>query len=120
MRVAVSAGNSEIESPIQPRFGRCAYFVIVDTETRAWEALPNPAVEAIGGAGPQAAQFLADQNVQAVISGNYGPNAFLGLEAAGIRILRASEGSVSELVDAFLDDRLEAVAGPTGPSRHGG
>lgn len=120
MKVAVSAGKPEMESPIQPRFGRCAYFVIVDTETRAWEALPNPAVDAMGGAGPQAAQFLADQNVQAVISGNYGPNAFLGLEAAGIRIFRASEGSVSELIDAFLEDRLEAVAGPTGPSRHGG
>ncbi len=120
MKVAVSAVSPEYDAPMQPRFGRCEYFVVIDTETRAWEAHPNPAVDAMGGAGSQAAQFLANLGVEAVISGNYGPTAFMGLDAAEIRMYQASGGSVCEAVDALLGDRLESVSGATGPSRHGG
>lgn len=120
MKVAVSAVNPEYDSPLQPRFGRCEYFVVIDTETDAWEAHPNPAVDAMGGAGSQAAQFLANLGVQSVISGNFGPNAFMALDAAEIRMYQASGGSVREAVGVLLEDRLTPVSGATGPSRHGG
>jgi predicted Fe-Mo cluster-binding NifX family protein len=120
MKVALSTTKPEFETSLEPRFGRCAYFVIVDTETRAWEAIANPAAEAMGGAGTQAAQFLSEKGIDAVITGNYGPNAFLGLQAAEIRMYRAAGGTLSELVDALVEDRLESVSGATGPARHGG
>ena len=120
MKVAISAAQPQFEAELERRFGRCAYFVLVDAETREWESFPNPAVDARGGAGTQAAQFLADQGVQVVISGDFGPNAYVALETAGIHMYTAREGQVSEALEAFLAERLERVTGATGPKRHQG
>ena len=120
MKVAITAGEPKFEAELEPRFGRCAYFLIVDTETQDWKPMQNPAAEAMGGAGPQAAQFLADQEVEAVISGEFGPNAYTALEAGGIRMFRAQVEPIDTLVEKLLTDQLEPVSGPTGPQRHGG
>jgi predicted Fe-Mo cluster-binding NifX family protein len=120
MKLAITAGEPQLEAKLEPRFGRCAYFLIVDTETQDWKPLQNPAAEAMGGAGPQAAQFLANQDVRAVISGEFGPNAFTALEAAGIRMYRSQVDDISKLFEKFLTDRLEPISGPTGSQRHGG
>jgi len=120
MKLAITGGTPQIETQLERRFGRCAYFIIVDTETRAWEAFPNPAAEARGGAGTQAAQFLANQGVEAVISGDFGPNAFTALDAASIQMYTAQEGQADTLVDDFLAERLVRVTGSTGPAHHGG
>lgn len=120
MKLAVTVGTPQIEASLERRFGRCAFFLIVDTETRAWESFPNPAAEARGGAGTQAAQFLANQGVEAVVSGDFGPNAFTALDAAGIRMYTAQEGLAETLVDDFLAENLKKVTGSTGPQRHGG
>ncbi|MEA1978933.1 MAG: NifB/NifX family molybdenum-iron cluster-binding protein [Chloroflexota bacterium] len=120
MQLAISGETPQFETQLERRFGRCAYFIIVDTETRAWESFPNPAVEARGGAGTQAAQFLANQGVEAVVSGHFGPNAFTALDAASIQMYSAQEGQAETLVDDFLAERLERVSGSTGPQRHGG
>ena len=120
MKVAISAAQPQFEAELERRFGRCAYFVLVDAETREWESFPNPAVDARGGAGTQAAQFLADQGVQVVISGDFGPNAYVALETAGIHMYTARGGQVSEALEALLAERLERVTGATGPQRHQG
>ena len=120
MKVAISTVQPQFEAELERRFGRCAYFVLVDAETREWEAFPNPAVEARGGAGTQAAQFLADQGAQAVISGDFGPNAYAALETASIHMYTARGGKVSEALEALLAERLERVTGATGPKRHQG
>jgi len=120
MKLAITGGTPQFETPLERRFGRCAYFIIVDTETRAWEAFPNPAAEARGGAGTQAAQFLANQGVEAVVSGDFGPNAFTALDAANIQMYSAQEGQADTLVDDFLAERLVRVTGSTGPAHHGG
>jgi predicted Fe-Mo cluster-binding NifX family protein len=120
MKIAITAGEPQFETKLEPRFGRCAYFLIVDTETQDWEPMQNPAAEAMGGAGPQAAQFLADQDVKVVISGEFGPNAYTALEAAGIRMYRSQVDPMSTLFKKFLTDQLEPISGPTGPQRHGG
>ena len=120
MKIAISASEPQYEAKLEPRFGRCAYFLILDSETQDWKPMQNPAAEAMGGAGPQAAQFLADQDVQAVISGEFGPNAYSALEAAGIRMYRSQVDDISKLFDKYLTDRLELISGPTGPQRHGG
>ncbi len=120
MKLAITAGEPQFEAKLEPRFGRCAYFLIVDTETQDWKPMQNPAAEAMGGAGPQAAQFLADQDVQAVISGEFGPNAYTALEAAGIRMYRSKSDQINILFEKFLTDQLEPISSPTGPQRHGG
>jgi predicted Fe-Mo cluster-binding NifX family protein len=120
MKIAITAGEPGLETTLEPRFGRCDYFLIVDTESQKWESMQNPAAEAMGGAGPQAAQFLADQDVEAVISGEFGPNAYSALEAAGIRMFRAQIEGTSALMKKFKADQLEHISAPTGPERHGG
>ena len=120
MKIAVTASGPEREAPLDRRFGRCAYFVVIDTESNAWEAFPNPAQDAGGGAGPQAAEFLVSKRTESVISGDYGPNAFNALQAGGIEMCRASEGSVDELIQAYQEDRLEKIGAPTSEMRHSG
>jgi predicted Fe-Mo cluster-binding NifX family protein len=119
MKVIISAISDQINQPFNPRFGRSDYFVLVDTETRAWEAFSNPAVNARGGAGPQAVQLIANKGAEAVISGRYGPSAFSALEAAGIKAYIASQGTVDQVLDDFLAGKLEQVSSPTGSGFHG-
>jgi predicted Fe-Mo cluster-binding NifX family protein len=119
MKVIISAINDKIDQAFNPRFGRSDYFILVETETKAWEALANPAASAAGGAGPQAVQFIAAKGVEAVISGRYGPSAFTALDAAGIKAYIAKQGTVSEVLEKFLADELENVNSPTGSGLHG-
>ena len=78
MRIVVTTTTPDLDSPVDPRFGRGAYFVVVDTSTLEWQAHPNPAAAASGGAGIRAAQFVAEQKAQAVISGDFGPQCASG------------------------------------------
>jgi len=109
MKIAISATASDINSPFDPRFGRGASFVFVDTETGKWETYPNTAVSASGGAGIQTAQFVAKHGVQAVVSGGFGPNAFATLNAAGIKMFVARDGTVQELVKKLKAGELQEV-----------
>ena len=75
MKIAISANGTDRNAQVDPRFGRCQYFLIIDTDGDQTEAVPNAAQSAGGGAGIQAAQTVADRNVEAVLTGNVGPNA---------------------------------------------
>jgi predicted Fe-Mo cluster-binding NifX family protein len=120
MRIAVSATEPEREAPLDRRFGRCAHFVFADTESEEWEAFANPAREAGGGAGPQAAEFVASKGAECVISGNFGPNAYGALAAAGVAVYKSSGGSVSKAIQAYIDGQLEKVTAPTAGRGGGG
>jgi len=120
MRIIVSTTTPDIEASLDPRFGRAAYFVAVDPATMEWEAFPNPAMAAAGGAGTQAAQFIASQGAQAAISGDFGPNAYMALQAAGIQMfVSAGATTARAAVEAYNAGTLQAIAGPTGPALHG-
>jgi len=118
MIIAVSSQDGMFNTELSPRFGRCNYFIIMDTETREWESKPNPALDARGGAGPQAVQFLSESGVEAAITGRYGPNAFTTLKTAGIRAYIAETGTPEELLDRFLSGILEEVNAATGEELH--
>ena len=111
MRIVVSAQGEGLDSPASPVFGRCPVYVFIDTETMAFEAIPNPAMNQGGGAGTQAAQFVVERGAQAVLSGNLGPNAFSVLQAAGVPAYLVPEGTVRQAVEAFKGGRLQAVGG---------
>ena len=102
MKIIITATSNKIDQPFNPRFGRTDYFILVDSETREWEAFSNPAADARGGAGPQAVQFITEKGAEVVISGRYGPSAFTALEAAGIKAYIAAEGTVNEVFEKYL------------------
>jgi predicted Fe-Mo cluster-binding NifX family protein len=112
MKLAISAVEPHINAPFDARFGRCAFFIFVDTETHAWEASPNPALTSGGGAGTQVAQFVASQGAQAVISSSFGPNAYEALQAAGIKMYTALAGIVENISGEFVSGELEEFSLP--------
>lgn len=90
-----------MQAQLDPRFGRCNYFVIVNPQTMQFEAIQNVAAYATGGAGIQAAQTIANKGVNVVITGNIGPNAFDALSAAGIEIATLASGTVKDAVEKY-------------------
>jgi len=113
MKIAISAAGPSLDSPVDPRFGRCPYLLIVDTESMEFEALENPAVTAPGGAGIQAAELVGKLGVEAVITGNCGPNAYQVLSAAGIDVFVGAFGSVRQAIESYRRGELRATPGPT-------
>ena len=119
MRIAVTAQGTDLDSAMDPRFGRCRSFVIADSDSEEFEAFSNDGVMASGGAGTQSAQFLANKGVDAVITGNVGPNAARALEAAGIEVYSTAAGTVRDALQAYKAGKLSAVSGATVDSHHG-
>jgi len=113
MRICVTAAGNTLDAPIDPRFGRAPYFVIVNSETMAFEAVPNVAAGAMSGAGIQAAQTIAGKGVNVLITGNVGPNAFQALSSAGIRIVVGAYGAVGEVIEKYKRGELRETGAPT-------
>lgn len=113
MKVAASSTGRDLESSVDPRFGRCPYFIVVETETMDFEAVPNTSTGAAHGAGIQAAQLVASLGVKVVLTGNIGPNAYGALSAAGVKVVTGAGGTVKEAVDRFKRGELGASGGPT-------
>ena len=101
MKVAVSSSGTHLDSPIDPRFGRCAYFVIVNTDDMRFEVFDNEGIALGGGAGIQSSQFVVSKGAGAIITGNIGPNAVQTLSAAGVEIFIGQTGSVREAVERY-------------------
>ncbi len=114
MKVAVTSTGPTLDSPVDFRFGRCAYFLVVDTETMEFQAYPDPAVNAPGGAGTLAAQFVASLGVTHVLTGEVGPNAYPALTAAGITPVTGVSGTVREAVEAFKRGTIQPGWTPPG------
>ena len=99
-----------IDAAIDPRFGRAAYFLEIDTQTLDFTAHPNPAAGSGGGAGVRAAQFVAEKSPEAIISGNFGPNAFQTIQASGIAMyLYGNSQTVRQAIDSFNAGELQKI-----------
>ena len=125
MRICVTAFSDKPDAGVDPRFGRCRYFIILDSETMSYEVVENAGLNASGGAGIQAAQTIANKNVDVLITGNIGPNAFNVLSAAGIRTVTGASGTVKDVVERYKKGELRetnnaTVGGHFGMSRGGG
>lgn len=112
MKVAIASRGKELSSEPDPRFGRTRFFIVVDTDSDTFEAVDNSQnLNAMQGAGIQAAQNVADLEVEAVVSGNVGPKAFRTLTAAGIKIfLAGNAATVRDVVDALKKGELEEAS----------
>lgn len=119
MKVAVTSKGPMLDDAIDPRFGRCAHFVVVETDDMSFEAFSNGNAAAGGGAGIQSAQLIAGKDAKAVLTGNCGPNAFRTLEAAGMEVIIGATGTVREAVEAYRSGKLKATGGPNVESHAG-
>jgi predicted Fe-Mo cluster-binding NifX family protein len=113
MIVCVTSKGDNLDAQLDPRFGRCHYFIFVDTNTLAYEVIGNPNIDSTGGAGIQSGQLMADKKVEAVITGNIGPNAFQALNAAGINVMTGASGTIRDAIQAYEKGSLKSTQAPT-------
>lgn len=119
MKICISSQGKTLDSEIDPRFGRSQYLVIVDTETNEFVAIKNPASDATGGAGIQTAQIVSEKGVEAVLTGNIGPNAFQTLEAAGIKVFTGFSGKLIDAIEKYKKGNLQETKSPTAKHKSG-
>ena len=101
MKIAISANGQNLDAEVDPRFGRCQYFIIADTETEEFEALDNSSATAAGGAGISAAQMIVKKGVEAVLTGNCGSNAHQVLSPAGIKVITGVSGKIKDAIAEY-------------------
>ena len=112
MKIAISTSGKDLDSQVDPRFGRAAGFVIYDTENKTSEYIANDQnLNAVQGAGIQSARIISATGAQALITGHCGPKAFTALKAAGIKIFTGADGTVREAVMKFATGDLSEAAG---------
>src|SRR4030066_897247 len=113
MKIAISSTGKYLDLQIDPRFGRCQYFIFLDPETMEFEAAENQGLAAMGGAGVQAAQLVVQKGVNALITGNLGPNAASALSASGIKVYLVPGGTVKEVIEGYKAGNLREASGAT-------
>jgi predicted Fe-Mo cluster-binding NifX family protein len=119
MKIAVTSTTKTMDSQVDPRFGRAACFIIIDTETMDFSVIDNENVAAAGGAGISSAKAVIDAGAQAVLTGNCGPNAERTLSTAGIKLYTGLTGTVTQAVELFKSGKLTEAAGPNVQSHFG-
>jgi predicted Fe-Mo cluster-binding NifX family protein len=110
MKIAITSMGAKLEDKVDPRFGRCHYFILFDTETNKFEAVENTGAQGMGGVGIKSGQIMADKGVETVLTGSCGPNAFQTLQAAGIKVITGATGTVQEAIDKFKSGKLKAIS----------
>jgi len=116
MKICVTASGEGLDSEVDPRFGRCAYFIIYDPETRSVESIANASTAASGGAGVKAAEAIANEGISILLTGSVGPNAFSIFAELGIDVQVGAKGTVREAIRQYEAGKLEAISSPnSGP-----
>lgn len=119
MKIAVSSCGIFLDSPIDPRFGRCDYFLIVDTIDMSFEVFDNDGEGLTQGAGIQSAQFVVSKRAEVVITGNIGPNAIRALSAVGVEVVLCQTESIKDAIGKYQKGLLNSVNGASVRDRYG-
>jgi len=119
MKIAVTSTGPSLDNDVEARFGRCPYFLIIDTETMQYEAIENPNISLGGGVGIQSAQLMSEKGVTTVLTGNCGPNAFNVFGQAGMQVIVGVSGPVGAAVEQFKTGALSSASGPSVASHFG-
>ncbi len=119
MKIAVSSSGKDLDSLIDPRFGRCAYFLLVETDDMSFEVFDNQSIASGGGAGIQSAQFISSKGAKAVITGSCGPNAVQTLAAGGIEVFLENTGIIRETLQKFTKGELTSTNSANVPEYSG-
>ena len=119
MKIAVTAVGDNLDAEVDPRFGRSPYFLVIDKNTMAFEALENQNLSLGGGAGIQTARQMVELGVKFVLTGNCGPNAHRTLSAAGIAVVVGCSGSVRKVLEQFKEGKYSTAGEPNVDSHFG-
>ena len=119
MKIAVTSTGPTLDDNVEARFGRCPYFLVIDTDTMQLEAIENPNIALGGGAGIQSAQQMSEKGVMTVLTGNCGPNAFNVFGQAGIQVIVGVSGPVRNAVEQFKTGALSSASEPNVASHFG-
>ena len=110
MKICITSVGPELNSGVDPRFGRCQYFLILSEKGELLKSIPNESGQAMRGAGITAAQIVADEGVDIVITGNVGPNAYMVLNQSGIKIFPgASNITTGQAFKMYEESKLEEI-----------
>ncbi|MDW5548722.1 NifB/NifX family molybdenum-iron cluster-binding protein [Methanosarcina sp.] len=112
MNICVTASGEGLDSKVDPRFGRCSYFVIYDPETRRVESISNAAAFASGGTGIKAAEIIANAGIDVLLTGTVGPNAFSIFSELGIDVQIRVKGTVQEAIRQYEAGELQSLQSP--------
>lgn len=119
MKICITSQGADLDSAVDPRFGRCKYFIFVDTENLNFEVIENSNIDAMGGAGIQSGQLVGKKEARVVLTGNVGPNAFDTLKAVGIEVITGVSGTVKEAVSKYTKGELSPTDKPSVNSKFG-
>lgn len=119
MNICITSQGKELDSQVDPRFGRCENFIIFDTELGQHKVLANTQAQLSGGAGIQSAQAVVTQGAQVVLTGNVGPNAYQVLTSAGIKVITGVTGTVKDAIEYYRQGKYQPAVSPTVASKSG-
>jgi len=119
VKICITAEGDNLDAQVDQRFGRCQYFIFVDTDTLEFEAVQNENVSGMGGVGIQSGQLVADKQAKAVLTGKVGPNASQTLKVAGMEVVLDVSGSVKDAIERFKNGELKPTKGPNAEEKSG-
>ena len=113
MKVVVSSDGENMDSQVDPRFGRASKFMFIDTDTGEARSIDNSAgMNAAQGAGIQAAETISKLGAERLITGHCGPKAFRTLRAAGIEVYTGATGTIAEAIEELESGKLQLSSAP--------
>lgn len=118
MKIAISSTGKDLDSILDSRFGRCDYFQIHDTDNGEIKVIENSGKSSSGGAGIAASQQLIDENIDVIITGNLGPNAFKIIDKANVKLYKCENISIKAVLEKYNNNELEEI-NLAGPAHHG-
>ena len=106
MKVSIASTGKTLESKIDSSFGRCAWFIVIDTEDGAMEFIPNTNRDMEEHAGKAAVELVASRNAEMIVSGEFGSKIKPLLDSMHIQmvVIKDSEKRVSDII-ALLNNR---------------
>jgi len=119
MKICVTSQGENLDFSIDSRFGRCEYFIFINSDTLEHKSIKNPNIDSAGGAGIQSGQMMSEEGVKVVLTGNMGPNAFNILKSAKIQVITNLSGTVKEAINKFKKGELKPSKNPSVGSKFG-
>ncbi len=103
MKIAIATVEKDINSEMDERFGRGAYFAIINARTWEAEFLENPSKDSQSGAGVKAVEFIISKGIDKIIAKEFGPKVKNLLEKAGIDYVETGRlsGTMMDIVKKF-------------------
>ncbi len=114
MKIFLTSTGKTLKDKIDPKFGRCDYVIIYDTETKEFTAKENPYKMGQSSVGISLAQMVVNSGAKIAISTNFGPNAYRVLKEGEIKMYKAEPDTIIEkAIEHYLKGELKEVVSAT-------